>query len=62
MVLTDGTELAALRTGSVRPMNSLYTADTHRLAPAGVLVASEPFDREPSWRPVPFGAAVTLRA
>lgn len=62
MVLADPTGLTALRTGSVRPMNSLYTADAHPLAPAGVLVASEPFDRDPSWRPVPSGAAVTLRA
>ena len=62
MVLADDTGLAVLRTGSVRPMNSLYMAQTHRLTPAGVLVASEPFDRDPSWHPVPSGAAVTLRA
>ncbi len=62
MVLADGEGLAALRAASVEPMNSLYAASGHPLAPDGTLIASEPLDRHPSWSPVSCDEGVVLVA
>ena len=47
LVLTDGQEVAATAVG-----NSLFLRED----PASVVVASEPFDDEPRWAPVPDGS------
>lgn len=52
MVLTDGHDLAALRTASVESTNSLYLAAGHPAAPGGTLLASECLDDHTSWQPV----------
>lgn len=52
MVLTDGEALAVTRASSSARTNSLYLAHGPAQGPGGVVVASEPLDREPGWRPV----------
>lgn len=60
MILADGEELAALRTASVKRLNSLYLASGHPLAPDGTLLASERLDRHASWRSVGRHQSVQL--
>lgn len=43
-----------------RPSPSLYTAADHGAFADGRMVASEPFDRDPSWEPVPAGRLIVL--
>lgn len=62
MVLTDGSELVAARSGTAVETNSLYVARGHPLAPGGVLLASERFDAHPLWDPVDGHTAVTVAA
>ena len=49
MIVTDGTELAATSLG-----HSLFV----REGDGSVVVASEPYDDDPAWRPVPEGSMV----
>jgi len=49
MVLTDGQRLAATAWG-----DSLFVLDSDK----GVVVASEPYDDDPRWKPVPGGSLV----
>ncbi len=42
--------------------NSLYWSVGASLASGGVLIASEALDGDPSWRPVPLGAAIASSA
>lgn len=59
MLLTDGEEMALLRTSTVARTNSLYLARGHPLAPEGTLVASERLD-EGAWESLPDHAALRL--
>jgi len=56
LVLHDGHTVTATACG-----NSLYVLEGAGLAAAGVIVASEPLDRDPGWRPVPDGSLVQAR-
>jgi glutamine amidotransferase len=51
MVVTDGLELAATSWG-----HSLFVLEDE----TGVVVASEPYDDDPAWRPVPEGSMVEV--
>lgn len=44
------------------PCNSLYLAEGAELAPGGTLLASEPLDDDPAWRPVPAHGRVRIEA
>ena len=58
LVVADGESVVAARHSVRTPVNSLYTAsrrDSH-------LVASEPLDDDPEWKPVPEGHLVTITA
>jgi glutamine amidotransferase len=58
LVVADGTSVVASRHSVRAPINSLYTAgygDSH-------LVASEPLDDDPAWKPVPEGHLVAVTA
>ena len=57
LVLTDGTALAATAWG-----DTLFTLDGAGMAGDGVVVASEPSDDDPAWRPVPEASVVTVDA
>lgn len=60
MLLTDGRKLVAVRTGTVARTNSMYAAAGHPLAPAGVLLSSEPLDEDPTWEPVDGHDAIVV--
>ena len=49
MIVTDGTALAATSWG-----HSLFVLE----GDGSVVVASEPYDDDPAWRPVPEGSMV----
>lgn len=53
MILTDGRDLAVIRTSNFDETNSLYVAHRHSLAPGGTLIASERLDEAAGWRVVP---------
>ena len=52
-VLTDGVSIYATACG-----DSLFVMENGERAPGGVVVASEPFDDDPAWQPVPELSAV----
>ncbi len=60
LAVADGECVAALRAAVGRPTNSLYTLHDGRRWPGAVLLASEPLDDDPAWRPVPAGSLVEL--
>jgi glutamine amidotransferase len=51
--LTDGSTIHATACG-----DSLFVLEGGSRAPGGVVVASEPFDEDPAWKPVPEFSAV----
>lgn len=53
MVLTNGRSIAALRSATVVPTNSLHLADRQPFAPGGIVLASEPLDAVSEWTPIP---------
>lgn len=53
LVLTDGRQLAATAWG-----DSLFLLDGDGMSGGGVIVASEPGDEAPGWRPLPDGSVV----
>ena len=53
MILTDGRNLAVIRTSNFDETNSLYVGHRHSLAPGGTLIASERLDGDASWQVVP---------
>lgn len=57
LVLTDGTQVAATAAG-----DSLFVLHDAGLARGGSVVASEPFDDDPAWRPVPDRSLVRATA
>lgn len=59
-VVTDGDSLAYVRTSNKERTNSLYRLDHGRLAPAGMLLASERLDKDPGWAPVPAHTVVEI--
>ena len=61
IVVTDGHTLAASRVASDGPGATLYVAHGHPSAPRGTIVASEPFDEDAAWAPVPFGHILKVR-
>lgn len=52
-LLTDGSTIHATACG-----DSLFVLEGGSRAPGGVVVASEPFDDDPAWKPVPEFSAV----
>ena len=52
MVLSDGTRLVAVRTGTALVTNSLYLAECPPFAPGGVVLASEAVEPGACWAPV----------
>lgn len=59
MIVTDGIELAALRSAVNAPAPSLYV---HRAWQGGTVVASEAFDDDPGWSAIGTESSVTLVA
>jgi glutamine amidotransferase len=59
VVMTDGRDLVASRMAPGVRADSLYVLEDGRRTPGGVVVASEPFDDDPGWTPVPEGTVVT---
>lgn len=57
MLVTDGRQLVAVRSGFNAPAPSLYI---HRDWGGGAVLASEAFDRDPGWQSVPAESFVTL--
>ena len=55
LVLTDGRAIHATACG-----DSLFVLRGGRLAPGGVVVASEPCDDDPTWQAVPDGSVVAV--
>lgn len=63
MVLTDGTRVIAVRTGTASATNSLYVAERPPLAPDGVVLASEPTHPDAAvWTRIDHHASVVLEA
>lgn len=60
VVLGDGHGLIAARHAIGGECPSLYVADTHPDFPGGWVVASERFDTDDAWQPVPPHAALRL--
>ena len=54
-LLTDGSSIYATACG-----DSLFVLEGGSRVPGGVVVASEPFDDDPAWRPVPELSAVQV--
>ena len=52
-VVTDGEALAYVRTSNKERTNSLYRLEGGRLAPEGILLASERLEEDPGWASVP---------
>ena len=60
-LVTQGPEgITALHTAWNAPVNSLYLAEGVKLAPGGVLLASEPLTTGPGWTPVPRHVLVRI--
>jgi gamma-glutamyl hercynylcysteine S-oxide hydrolase len=57
LVLTDGEQVTATACG-----DSLFVLESQGVAEGGVVLASEPCDDQPAWRPVPEGSVVTATA
>ena len=51
--VTDGEAMVFSRYSTEGPGNSLYVLENGRSFPGAVVVASERFDGDPAWRPVP---------
>jgi glutamine amidotransferase len=60
VAVADGERVVALRAAVGSPANSLYTLRGGGRWPDAVLLASEPLDDDPAWRPVPVGCVVEL--
>ena len=60
VLVTDGETVVATRLAAGIPSDSLHLVPSGRLAPEGTVVASEPLDDDPAWRPVPDGTMVVL--
>jgi glutamine amidotransferase len=60
MLLSDGARIAAVRCGTVLQTNSLYVAVRPPLAPAGVVLASEPLDTSGVWNVVDGHSSVLI--
>ena len=60
MVLSDGQDLAVIRTSNIQETNSLYVAYRGSLAPGGTLVASERLDDAADWLVVPPHSVVEV--
>jgi glutamine amidotransferase len=55
LLLMDRSNIYATACG-----DSLYFCDGGKAIPGGVVVASEPFDDDPAWKPVPDSSAVEM--
>ncbi len=53
--VTDGEAMVFSRYSTQGPGNSLYILEGARSYPGAVVIASERFDDDPAWRPVPDG-------
>ena len=62
MILTDGRNLAVIRTSNFDETNSLYISRRGPLAPGGTLIASERLDAAAGWRAVPPHSVVEVSA
>lgn len=62
MAVTDGQRAAVVRTSTVTETNSLHLCRGPALAPAGVVLASEPLDDDDGWTPVEPHSLVELEA
>ena len=51
--VTDGEAMVFTRFSTEGPGNSLYSLEDGRSFPGAVVIASERFDDDPAWRPVP---------
>lgn len=60
LLLADGKRVVVALASNVERTNSLNVLEEGALAPRGVLVASEPLDEEPGWRPVPPHHVLTV--
>ncbi len=60
MVMSDGVAIAVCHTSNDDRVNSLYTLDRGDFASGGALLASEPLDEDPDWKPVPPHTLVEL--
>lgn len=61
MVLSDGRNLAVIRTSNFDETNSLYVARRHSLAPGGTLIVSERLDEDAGWQVVPPHSVIEVK-
>jgi predicted glutamine amidotransferase len=61
LLLADGREVAVALASNVERTHSLYVVEGGRLAPDGVLVASERLDDDGGWRRLPAHHLLTVQ-
>jgi len=60
MMVSDGRQVATVRTATGATSNSLYWLAGSGLARDGALIASEPLSPEDDWRPVEHGSGIRI--